>query len=269
MSEVLHPAVLRHELSSIVYGDGPGLDDPAEAYHEASKLSPAFASTGGAGRASFESSRELRSVLERCVKRYPQQPAVALPAPCPLELPLGDALARRRSDLGGGAPLSATALSTLLHAAYGLVAAGGPHRTVPSAGALYPLELYAFVTRIGGIAPGLYHYDPLRHALEELGPEAAPRSGFFQPQAARAQLLVGVAAMFWRTRFKYGLRGYRYALLEAGHVMQNLLLAAAALGVSALPLGGVYDRRLERLLRIDAVNESLVYCAAIGEEREG
>ena len=51
--------------------------------------------------------------------------------------------------------------------------------------------------------------------------------------------------MFWRTRFKYGLRGYRFALLEAGHVMQNAVLAAAALALPALPVGGFYDRRLD------------------------
>jgi SagB-type dehydrogenase family enzyme len=261
----LHPAFLRHELSAIVYGDGPGPDDPAELYHEASKLSPGFAGLAGPGRAAFETSPELRDVLRRCVKRHPQHPAVTLPAPGPLELPLGEALAERRSTPGGGEPLSAATLSTLLHAAYGVIAGERTSRTVPSAGALYPLELYAFVAWIDGIAGGLYHYDPLRHVLEALGPVTAGPSGFFQPEVARAQTVIGVAAMLWRTRVKYGLRGYRYALLEAGHVMQNLLLASAALGVSAMPLGGFYDRRLERLLRIDAVNESLVYCAAVGE----
>lgn len=261
----LHPAYLRHELSAVVYGDGPQLDDLAEAYHEASKLSPAFAGGAGPGRAAFESSVELQSILERAVKRHPQHPALTLPAPGRLELPLDHALAGRRSTLGGGTQLSAETLSTLLYSAYGVIG-GGLRRAVPSAGALYPLELYAFVTRVGGIPAGFYHYDPLRHVLEQLGPAPLPPSAFSQPGVARAQVVLGVTAMLWRTRFKYGLRGYRFALLEAGHVMQNVLLASAALGVSVLPLGGFYDRRLERLLRIDAVNESLVYCAAVGAE---
>jgi SagB-type dehydrogenase family enzyme len=75
--------------------------------------------------------------------------------------------------------------------------------------------------------------------------------------------------MFWRTRFKYGLRGYRFALLEAGHLMQNVLLAAAALDLAAVPVGGFFDSRLERLLSIDGVNESALYCASIGIAPEG
>jgi SagB-type dehydrogenase family enzyme len=267
VSEAVHPAYLRHELSSIVYGTGPEPDDPAEAYHEASKLSPAFAGIPGPGRAAFEASPELQSLLARCVKRYPQHPRVVLPPPEELALSLDDSIARRRSTLGGAKPLTLEALSTLLHAAYGTIGPDGGGRTVPSAGGLYPLELYAFVAGVEGVAAGLYHFDPLRHSLERLRPAAVTRSEFFQPQAARSQALVAVSAMLWRTRFKYGLRGYRYALLEAGHVVQNLLLASAALDVSALPLGGFYDRRLERLLRIDGVNESLVYCVALGEER--
>ena len=70
--------------------------------------------------------------------------------------------------------------------------------------------------------------------------------------------------MFWRTRFKYGLRGYRFALLEAGHAAQNLLLAATALRVPALPLGGFFDARVEALLGIDGVDESVLYGIALG-----
>ena len=73
-----------------------------------------------------------------------------------------------------------------------------------------------------------------------------------------------VSAMFWRTRFKYGLRGYRFALLECGHLAQNLLLAATALDLAAVPLGGFYDRRVDQLLGLDGVNESALYMVAAG-----
>ncbi len=79
-----------------------------------------------------------------------------------------------------------------------------------------------------------------------------------------AALLVVVTGVFWRSRFKYGLRGYRFTLLEAGHLGQNLLLAAAALDLAALPVGGFYDRRVERLLGVDGVNESALYLFAVG-----
>jgi SagB-type dehydrogenase family enzyme len=79
-------------------------------------------------------------------------------------------------------------------------------------------------------------------------------------------VLILVAAIFGRARFKYGLRGYRFALLEAGHVAQNLLLAAAALGLAAVPLGAFYDRRTDEFLRLDGVNESTLYTVALGGE---
>ena len=71
--------------------------------------------------------------------------------------------------------------------------------------------------------------------------------------------MIFVAAVFGRTRFKYGVRGYRFALLEAGHVGQNVLLAATALGLGAVPLGGYYDRLTDEFLGLDGVNESTLY----------
>jgi SagB-type dehydrogenase family enzyme len=77
-------------------------------------------------------------------------------------------------------------------------------------------------------------------------------------------VVVLVTAVFWRTRCKYGLRGYRFALLEAGHCVQNMLLAARAVDAAALPLGGLYDARAEALVNVDGVEESVVYAVALG-----
>jgi SagB-type dehydrogenase family enzyme len=82
--------------------------------------------------------------------------------------------------------------------------------------------------------------------------------------ASTCGALFVVSAMFWRSRFKYGLRGYRFTLLEAGHVVQNLQLAAAASGLGCLPIGGFFDRRLDDILALDGVNESALYCVAVG-----
>ncbi len=73
-----------------------------------------------------------------------------------------------------------------------------------------------------------------------------------------------VTGVFWRSRFKYGLRGYRFVLLEAGHVGQNVVLAAAALGLPALPLGGFYDRPVESLVGVDGLDEAVVYVVLLG-----
>jgi SagB-type dehydrogenase family enzyme len=79
-----------------------------------------------------------------------------------------------------------------------------------------------------------------------------------------AAALVLITAMFWRTRCKYGLRGYRYALIEAGHLAQNLLLAAAALGLVAVPIAGFFDGRVDAALSLDGVNESVLYWLCVG-----
>jgi SagB-type dehydrogenase family enzyme len=85
----------------------------------------------------------------------------------------------------------------------------------------------------------------------------------------RCAALVVVTAVFWRTRCKYGLRGYRFALLEAGHVMQNAVLAATAFGLASVPLAGFFDARLDELLSLDGVEQSTLYALAIGREGDG
>ncbi len=83
-------------------------------------------------------------------------------------------------------------------------------------------------------------------------------------EAAAAVILI--TAVFQRTTFKYGERGYRFALIEAGHVAQNIDLVASALGLPAANLGGFFDRELEMLLDVDGVEQSLVYAVAIGSD---
>jgi SagB-type dehydrogenase family enzyme len=147
---------------------------------------------------------------------------------------------------------------------------GQSFRAAPSAGALYPLEVYCAAFAVLGLAAGLYHFDPFGNALEqlELGDfrsslgAAAPMP---EPILTSACVLI-VSAMFWRTRFKYGQRGFRFALLEAGHLAQNVLLAAEALDLGSLPVGGFFDARVDDLLRIDGVNESALYLLPIGRK---
>ena len=260
--------------------DGPSLDDPAEAYHEASKIYPSFAARDTAGVRRLAVSEDLQLSAVRAIKRHPQRAAVELPAAPLPAVALGDALRGRRTVRSfAPAPLPLPTLAALLHAGYGVThssrlpdgSPGQPLRAVPSGGALYPLELYLLAQRVDGLEAGLYHYDPWRHALEQLprGAEHPPADLTGYPELLEpAAALLLVTAMFWRTRFKYALRGYRFALLEAGHLGQNLGLAATALGVAALPVGGVFDRRIEEVIGVDGVNESLVCVFALGLEGE-
>jgi SagB-type dehydrogenase family enzyme len=255
-------------------GDEPPLDDPAEAFHEASKVYPSTAGRDGRGAALLETSEEMRCSAGRAVRRWSQVEAVPLPPPALPTTSLAAAFAARASARAFcETPLELGALATLLWAAYGVSHASAdlPLRTVPSGGALYPLELYALCLRVDGLARGLYHYDPLRHVLEPLGgdvPQERLEALTAYPElVVPAGVVLFATALFWRTRFKYGLRGYRFALLEAGHVAQNVLLAAAALDAAAVPVGGVFDRRVEQLLEVDGVDESLVYALSVGRRQ--
>ncbi|TDN91830.1 SagB/ThcOx family dehydrogenase [Microbacterium sp. BK668] len=200
-------------------------------------------------------------------------PWVALPPPRPLELSLGAALAARvscrrfRID-----PLSTDALSTLLGAAYGVRAQDDApllDRPAPSGGGLYPLELTVLVRSVDQLASGVYHYVPARHGLElvravDLPPAFVSYLFMGQPWVPEAAVLGVISFVPDRSLPKYGDRGYRYALLEAGHVMQSLNLAAAALNLGCVDLGGFYDDELAALSGMDVEHEVPLYCCAIG-----
>jgi SagB-type dehydrogenase family enzyme len=165
----------------------------------------------------------------------------------------------------------------LLHACYGV----RDHRRVdgqwtydrpsPSAGGLYPLELYVAVQAVTGLADAIYHYDPRAHELELRLPGTHHREiadmTIGQQMICEANLVVIISAVFQRTMWKYGQRGYRYVWLDAGHLGQNLYLAAVALGLGPVAIGGFFDSELKRLLALPA-GEEVVYLVCIGQMRE-
>ncbi|SHN45400.1 SagB/ThcOx family dehydrogenase [Cryptosporangium aurantiacum] len=164
-------------------------------------------------------------------------------------------------------------LSTLLHAAYGLrehqPEGDFPRRfrSVPSGGALYPLELYVHASDVLGLPVGLFHYEPLTHSVRLLRdePRSAFRSTLVAPEVVdHAAVTIFLTAIFYRSTFKYGERGYRFVLLEAGHVGQNVDLTAAALGYAALNIGGYFDDAVDAYLGLDGLRHSTVYLVAVG-----
>ncbi|WP_152189449.1 SagB/ThcOx family dehydrogenase [Georgenia satyanarayanai] len=142
-------------------------------------------------------------------------------------------------------------------------------RPNPSAGGLYPLELSLIVRDVEGLTPGVHHYVPAADGLELLRAGPFPRDWveylfMGQPWVAQAAVVVVVSAVTGRSLVKYGDRGYRYLLLEAGHVTQTLLLLATGLGLGAVTIGGFYDDELAGLLRIDPEREVPLYATALG-----
>jgi SagB-type dehydrogenase family enzyme len=209
-------------------------------------------------------------------KELPGSPWTALPPTRDLSVRLDEAVRRRASCRAfSEAPVPLADLSDLLHRGYGLLdgATAAPalflRRPVPSGGAMYGLELYVLAQRIAGLAPGAYHFQPLGHGLEQvrkgaLPPALATHLFLDQSYAAEAAGVVVITAMFRRSLKKYHARGYRYLLIEAGHVGQNLALAAVGLDLGACALGGFYDVELGQRLNLDLARELPLYALAFG-----
>jgi len=186
-----------------------------------------------------------------------------------LPLPLGGALERRLSQRAFRlAPLPLEILGRLLHASFGRHGGRGA-RPFPSAGGLYPLELYAVTQQVEGLPDGIWHYDPWVHelALRREGRvlEEAAAIAYGQAAIGQANLLLCLTAVLARTASKYGQRGYRYALFEAGHVSQNLYLVADALGLAGFSIGGFFDHELGAFLLLPPGEEEALYLFCAGQ----
>jgi SagB-type dehydrogenase family enzyme len=233
-------------------------------YHLESRYSPETALQLGP-----EESAALARSLD--YKRYGSSSTIALPTPQPgVAVQLGDAIQTRRSrNTFTNAPIRLHDLSTVLALSAGVTQEGDlPRRAAPSAGALYPIEVYPWLFSVSGVPPGLYHYAPLPHALEFVKPidgwdELWPLLDRGCEGATPAVVFV-LTAHLPRVQAKYGERGYRFALLESGHIAQNILLTATALGLNSLPAGGFFDAGLTYLLGVDGEDEIAVYVILAG-----
>lgn len=143
-------------------------------------------------------------------------------------------------------------------------------RPVPSAGALCPLEIYVATRSVEGIGDGLHHYHGLDHALEPMkaGPVLRELGDLLLGQyyLETANVAVMLTAVFERTLKKYGPRGYRYVLFEAGHAAQNVCLLATELDLGSICTGGFYDGRLNRYLGLDGTREAALYLVGLGQK---
>lgn len=181
------------------------------------------------------------------------------------QLTLEDVLSKRRSIRRfTDHALSEDEILRLCWAAQGITHPAG-YRTAPSAGALYPLELYV------ASAGGLYLYDPPHHRLVRKSDDDLRAA---MQWAALAQEAVGqcptvfiIAAVPARTAAKYGSRAQRYVQLEAGHAAQNLLLDATAHGLGAVPIGAFDDARLREVLDLPG-DYDVLYLIPVGEPAE-
>ena len=205
-------------------------------------------------------------------KTYPDAVKVVLPSfeperPVTLDYTLRERRSVRdyRPD-----PLTLGQLGYLLWASAGIqrLEHGYEFRTAPSAGALYPIETYIVANEVRDLEPGAYHYGIRNHELEQIA------TGNLRRRMAAAALGQGIcataaavfvwSAIFPRSKWKYGQRAYRYIYLDAGHIAENLALAAVALGLGTCQIGALFDDEVNRIIEIDGTEESVVYMSVVG-----
>jgi SagB-type dehydrogenase family enzyme len=204
-------------------------------------------------------------------KEYADAPRSILPPPLRNAATFDDVVHSRRSvrDFTPD-PIALEELSYLLWSCTGIREHRGQHafRTAPSAGALYPIETYVVVNDVQGLVSGLYHYGVRDHSLQllragDLGEEVA-HGALEQDMCAFAPVVLIWTAIFARTLWKYGQRGYRYVYLDAGHVGAQLSLAATALGMGSCQIAAMFDDEVNAFLGVDGVEESVVYMSVVG-----
>ncbi len=193
-----------------------------------------------------------------------------------LEMPLSEVFQKRKScrEMFPGL-IDFNKLSHLLHAGFGITRPNEnprPLRSVPSGGKRFPLEAYFYASNCEELKAGLYHYNVILEEVQlvkEGRHETIIAKSLVQQNFANdASLFIFITGVFERTNSKYGERGYRLILLEAGHAAQNINLAATAMDLGNLNLCAFYDRKIEDYLEIDGVNHSILYVIAIGKEKE-
>lgn len=204
-------------------------------------------------------------------KTYPDAPHVLLPPPLRNTTTFDEAIQARRSTRNYTAdPIAIEELSYLLWSCTGIREHRGQHafRTAPSAGALYPIETYVVVNDVSGLASGLYHYSVRDNSLDTLRPgdlgEEVAHGALEQDMCAFAPVVFIWTAVFARTLWKYGQRGYRYIYLDAGHIGAQLSLAATSLGMGSCQIAAMFDDEVNALLGVDGVEEGVVYMSVVG-----
>lgn len=180
------------------------------------------------------------------------------------KITLEEAIAKRRSKRTfRNQELSLEQIGQLLWAAQGITAKRGgfSFRAAPSAGALYPMEIYLLTQK------GTFHYLPPEHKLEVLGEKDLRRgladAALGQDVISQAPLDIVICAVYYRVTSKYGQRGRRYVDIEAGHIAQNIHLQAVALGLASVPIGAFDDQSIQSLLALSEDCEPL-YIIPVG-----
>ncbi len=164
-------------------------------------------------------------------------------------------------------PLTLSDVSQLLWAAQGITDKRG-FRTAPSAGALYPLELYLVAGNVTDIPAGIYKYSPYKHNLTRIVDgdkrDALSAAALEQECVRRCSAAIVFSAVYERTTGKYGKRGIRYVHIEVGHAAENLHLQAVSLNLGTVAVGAFFDDEVKQIMNLPEDEEPL-YIMPVGK----
>jgi SagB-type dehydrogenase family enzyme len=185
------------------------------------------------------------------------------------EISIEEALLKRRSIRQyTGEPLTLQEVSQLLWAGQGITDPRG-YRTAPSAGALYPLEIYVVVGDVENLAEGVYKYEPVEHELVQVleGDKRTDlaSAALGQSSVSDAAIDLVVVAVYERTTVKYGERGIRYVHIEVGHAAQNMCLQATAMDLGIVTVGAFQDEQVKEVLDLPE-DEQPLYIIPVGRK---
>lgn len=248
-------------------GDGSLL---CEIFHENSKVTPLSAPAMRAEIALFDRASKLARVPRAPRKVHSLADRIELPETEAQTSALEQAIAARRSVRAfSGDAVTRSELARLLRYSYGLTEPRQGLRAVASAGTLYPLELYAVVNHVEALEPGVYHYDVPTHRLDVVTrgdclPHLSSCLWLDGIDLQKAALVIVLSAFLVRSTVKYGERGYRTVLMEAGEIAQNLSLLATTLGLASCAVHGFVDNELARLLGADGFSEVPLLPVVVG-----
>ncbi len=156
--------------------------------------------------------------------------------------------------------LTVAEVSQLLWAAQGITSQQGL-RTAPSAGALYPLEVYLVAGNVSALPAGVYRYRPMNHEVVRVLSGDKRRelcnAAMGQPSVRHAGAVIVIAAVYERTTLKYGDRGRQYVHMETGHAAQNVLLQAVSLNLGTVVIGAFQDAEVQKVLKMSGGEQPL------------
>jgi SagB-type dehydrogenase family enzyme len=245
-----------------VVSDGLRMSGTGDKFHQETKYDPDR----------MPGHRLVRDAKPALYKEYRGSEKISLTRFKPVEqMSLDEVLKQRKSIREFRQdPISKDQLSYLLWASTGIqrIEQGYEFRTVPSAGALYPIETYLIINDAADVEQGVYHYSVKDHCLEQLKKYDVrfeiTRAALDQRMCAKAAVVFVWSAVFERCKWKYGQRAYRYIYLDAGHIAENLALAAVSLNLGSCEIGALYDEQVNAIIGVDGKGESVICMAVVG-----